>query len=395
MSATETPAALRWDLARLARRAWSQRLALLRFHAVVAVLAIGAVFALPRWYSSSVTLVPAPSDGLSLDFSGLGAGLGGALSLGGAPTPQDQLKMVLTSRAVSDSIVTRFALVRFWKLKRLQQAREKLGENTTITTPKEGQVVVAVEAKSPTMARDLAAAYASVAAAEAVRLKTSLAADRRRYLEGRLNDLESDITAASRRVRAFEEQHGAVALPEQTKETMEAAGTLQAQVALLETELAGARRYFTDQMPQVAVLRDHIAELKRQIDRIARHGGTMLIKSDDLPALKQEYVKLTREQMSLTAVSELLRRVYEQARVEESNPVPSFSVLDAADLPERHSRPKRALTVVLALALSAAGSLGALQWQEMKSRRAARPAGEDTPASDVIPTGDEPARRAA
>jgi uncharacterized protein involved in exopolysaccharide biosynthesis len=185
-----------------------------------------------------------------------------------------------------------------------------------------------------------------------------------------------------------------VALPEQTKETMDAAGTLQAQVALLETELAGARRYFTDQAPPVTLLTDRIAELKRQIDRLARQGGTMLIKGAALPALKQEYVKLTREQVSLTAVSELLRRVYEQARVEEANPVPTFSLLDAADVPERHSRPKRGLTVALALALSIACSLGVLQWREIRAARTgAAPVARATPeSSDEVGEGE---RRAA
>jgi uncharacterized protein involved in exopolysaccharide biosynthesis len=356
---------LRLDGRRFARVAWERRAWLLRFHAVVLVLAIGVVLLLPRWFTSSVTMVPAPGDGLSLDFSGLGAGLGGtALSLGGAPTPQDQLKIVVTSRAVADSIVDRFDLVHRWKLKRQRDARQKLAECTTITTPKEGQIVVAVEALSPVMARDLAAAYAEYAASEAVRLKTSLATQRREYLDRRLDELEGEITLAGSKVRAFEELHGAVALPEQAKETMEAAGTLEAQVAMLETELASARRYFTDQAPQVAMMRDRITELKRQLDRLVRHGGPLMIKGAELPELKQEYLRLTREQLSLTAVSELLRRVYEQARVEEANPVPTFSVLDQADLPERHSRPQRGLTVALAMALSMTTSMGVLYWKD-------------------------------
>jgi uncharacterized protein involved in exopolysaccharide biosynthesis len=358
---------------------------LLRFHAAVAVVAVGVVLLLPRWYTSSVTLVPAPSDGLSLDFTGLGAGLPGAsFSLSGGPTPQDQLAMVLRSRAVADSIVERFGLVRRWKLKRHEQARERLAECVTLTTPKEGQVVVAVEARTPAFARDLAAAYAAFGGSEAVRLKTSLAAQRRDYLEARLADVETEIAAASQRLREFEEHHGAIALPEQTKETMNAAGTLQAQVALLETELAGVRRYFTDQSTQATMLRDRITELRRQVDRLARQGGTLLLKGAELPALKQEYLRLTREQVSLTAVSELLRRVYEQARVEEANPVPSFSVLDAADLPERHSRPQRGLTVVLALGLAALGSLAWLQWLETRGPRLAAAAGAGDPPAPAV-----------
>lgn len=353
------------DLRTLAVVAWRRRFWLLKIQAAVAVLVVGVTFLLPRWYTASVTLVPAPKDGLSLDFSGVGTGIGGAsLNLGNAPSPQDQLKMVVTSRAVADSMVQRFDLIHRWKLKRHVQARERLAEHTTVTLPKEGQIVIAVEARSPALARDMAAAYADFSASEAVRLKTSLAAQRRVYLEARFREIERDIDLASERVRAFEEEHGAVALPEQTRETMSAAGTLQAQVALLETELAAARRYFTDEAPAVRLLTDRIAELRRQLNRLARQGGTWLLKGAELPALKQEYLTLTREQLSLTAVSELLRRFYEQARVEEANPVPTFSVLDYPELPERHSRPKRGMTTAVALLLSLAVSLGYLYWRE-------------------------------
>src|SRR5207237_10427769 len=105
---------------------------------------------------------------------------------------------------------------------------------------------------------------------------------------------------------------------------------------------------------EVRMLSDQIDELQHQIELLARRGGTLIPQARALPALKQEYLQLSREQMSLTAVSELLRRVYEQARVEEANPVATFSVLDGADLPERHSRPKRGLTVALCLAAAMA-----------------------------------------
>lgn len=78
--------------------------------------------------------------------------------------------------------------------------------------------------------------------------------------------------------------------------------------------------------------------------------------------VRQTYLQLTRDHQGLVAVAELMRRAREQARVEESNPVPAFSLLDAAELPERHARPQRGLIVFLAVALCAAGSLARLWW---------------------------------
>ena len=361
------------DLGRLARVAWERRRRLIPLYAAVGTTAIAVTLLLPRWYASSATLVPSPGDGLSLDFSGLGNGLGSALGVGGVTTPQDQLRLVVRSRAVADSIVERFDLVHYWRLGSREQAREELARHVMVTTPLAGQVVVAVEARSPALARDMTAAYVSCATRVALRLKTSLALRRRLYLQARLGEVERDIGVASARVREFEQKNGAIALPQQVKQAMEAAGALRAEVALLETELVSARRYFTEQSPPVVALRDRIAARNRQIEALARKGGTMLPEGLGLPAFQQQYFELTREQMSLTAVSELLRRVYEQTRVEEANPVPTFSVLDAPELAERRSRPKRAMTVCIALALSMLYSIGFIQWQEMRAAGRSQP----------------------
>ena len=361
MTARANTAPIRLDLRHIARLTWRHRRELLIINGIVAALAIGVVFLLPCWYASSVTLVPAPGDAATPDFTGAAAMLASrSLSLDSGPTPQDELKMVLTSRAVADSVIRHLDLSARWQIDGLDRTREELGNHTNITTPKQGQIIIETEARTKALARDMAVSYTYFAASEGRRLKQSLAMQRRVYLEARLTELEREIGTASAHVQEFEQTHRMVALPEQTRGTMDAAGMIQSQAAMLETELAAARRYFTDQSPEVMVLRDRLDELNRQLRDLTSRGGTLLLKSDDLPALKQQYLKLTREQQSLMAVSELLRRVYEQARVEEANPVPMFSILDAAELPERRSRPHRGLTVALALALSLSASVGLL-----------------------------------
>jgi tyrosine-protein kinase Etk/Wzc len=362
------PGVWRFDLARTMSLVWDHRFWFARTHIVVGSVALATVLLLPRWYASSVTLVPAPKDGLGLDLTGTSALMGNAgLGLGLQPTPQDQLRMVLKSRAVADSLVNAFSLQTRWHLRHRLQARERLAEHTTITTPKEGQVLVTVEAREPALARAVTAAYARYAASEGIRLKSSLATQRRAYLESRLAELEGEITRASERLRRFEEKNRALSLPDQARQTVDAYGTLRSQVVLLETEMAAARRYFTEQSPEVVSLRDRIGELERQLGRLAHEGGALLPKGDDLPALRQQYLAYMREQASLVAVGEVLRRVYEQARVEEANPVPTFSVLDAAEMPERHSRPRRGLILFLALGLTTVGSLSWLVWRDQPS----------------------------
>lgn len=354
----------RFSLARLAERAWSERRRLALVHLLAAGLSVALVLLLPRWYRASVTLVPAPHDGLSLDLTG-GAPIAGAMfGLGAGPTPQDQLRAVVRSRAVADSLVQRFRLRARWNLERQEQARRQLAEHTTITTPREGEVQIEVEARDAVLARDLADGYARASAEASIRLKSSLAAQRRVYLERRMADVEHELAQATARLRMFEEQHRALSLPDQARETMESYGALRAQRALLQTELAAARRWYAESAPEVQTLRDRVQELDHQVEELAAKGGPLDPGGEELPALREQYLVLAREVASVTAVAELLRRAREQARVEEANPVPAFSVLDAAEVPERHSRPQRALTVALALLLCAAASTVWLWWSD-------------------------------
>ncbi len=353
----------RFSVPRLVSRAWAERLRLLQVHAAVAAVTVACVLLLPRWYTSSVTLVPSSRDGLSLDLTGGGAPLAGAMfGLGAGPTPQDQLRAVIRSRAVADSLVQRFGLRERWHLRRQDDARQALARHTTITTPREGEVHIDVEARDPVLARDLAAGYAHFGGSESIRLKSSLATQRRSYLEGHMAEVEREILVASARLRSFEEEHGAVSLPDQARETIDAYGTLRAQRAMLQTELVAARRWFADGAPEVRTLLDRIGELDRQVGDMAVRGGPLQPSGQDLPALRQQYLERSREEASVIAVAELLRRAREQARVEEANPVPAFSLLDAAEVPERHSRPQRGLTVLLSLVLCASGSLVWLWW---------------------------------
>ncbi len=393
MSADPMPPAWRFDVGRLARLALRHRSWLLKVNGAAAVLVVVVVLLLPRWYTSGVTLMPGQRDGLALDLGGTGVGLGaGAILTGQQSTPQDQLRIVLQSRAVADSLVRAFHLRERWGIPYMDRARKRLAECTTITTPKEGQVVIEVEARTPRLAFELAAAYARYAAQESGRLKRSLAGQRRVYLEARLGELDRELARAGGRLRAFEESHRAVSLPDQARATLEADGELLGQLAVLETELAATRRYFTESSPEVLALRDRAGELRRQLQRLQRDGADLLPGGGALPALKQEYLGLAREQASLLAVSEALRRLYEQARVEEANPVPTFSILDDATLPERASRPPRTLTVLLSMALVLAGSLLHLQGRAGAAERAAAGRGA---AAGAPPSELDPARRAA
>jgi uncharacterized protein involved in exopolysaccharide biosynthesis len=65
-----------------------------------------------------------------------------------------------------------------------------------------------------------------------------------------------------------------------------------------------------------------------------------------------EYARLLRNLKVQEAVYELLTQQYEQAKIMELKDTPTVQFLDEAGVPEKKSRPKRALIVAFALVLS-------------------------------------------
>lgn len=71
------------------------------------------------------------------------------------------------------------------------------------------------------------------------------------------------------------------------------------------------------------------------------------------PELQLEYDRLEREVQVAQEVYLTLKRQYEEARVEEVNDTPVLTVVDSALAPVRHSRPRRAASVAIAVFLGA------------------------------------------
>jgi G-rich domain on putative tyrosine kinase len=74
-----------------------------------------------------------------------------------------------------------------------------------------------------------------------------------------------------------------------------------------------------------------------------------------LPLLGVEWADLYRRMKIQETVYELLNQQYELARIQEAKEIPTVSVIDPANLPERKSSPHRLVIIALVTILSLAG----------------------------------------
>lgn len=329
-------------------------------------LAVVASLILPPRYTATAQLLP-PSD--ENDVFGLSAVLGGGLSSGlsklrsglaGVATPSDIMRAILSSRSVMERVAERCSISFHYRIRRpsLEKAVLQLREMTRISVGDDGVVRISVEAKSRTLAADIANTY--VAELDSFLRYSNISRGRnlRIFVGHRLAQAESSLWAARETLKRFQQAHGVAAVDDETRVAIDAYARLKSQLIAREAELEAARSVTSDANPYTLTLIQEVAGLRDELSKIERGGSSggfgigFGVSLDKLPAVAAEFAKLF---LSLRVQEEsyaTLYQQYEYARILEARDTPILTVLDYAVPPERRSFPKRTIIVVSVLVFS-------------------------------------------
>jgi tyrosine-protein kinase Etk/Wzc len=308
---------------------------------------------LPNIYTATTMILAMEEDkgGLSAMMAQMGglAGISGVGALGG-PTKTDLYISMLKSETVRDPIIDRFKLLEVYKEKFRVDAYRALDKKAVVTAgKKDGIISIAVSDKDPKRAADMANEYVEELGRLAARLNMSGAGKNRLFLEESLATAKADLTKAGDDLKAFQAKNKMVNVTEQAKASIEGVAQLRAQLAVQEVQLAAMLRQFTESSQEVKRARVTVGNLKAQIARLEGSGGNSSIPSvGSVPQLGQDYLRLMREFKIQETMVELLTNQYKLARLSESKDLSPFQVLQKAKVPERKSKPARALMVITA-----------------------------------------------
>ena len=186
------------------------------------------------------------------------------------------VKNYIITSAKNDSI-------RNWK------ARIKLKKMIEVSTQPSGVVVVRVDAKSPVAAAAIANRSVELIDNLNVRFRRNQAAERRKFTEGFLSDVEGRLDASEDRLETF----------------------------------------------------------------LLQNRSLLSMRGDQSPVLKRQEERLRAETLRLTALKEQLESTIENARLTEYNNAPMVARVDSASPPEKRSGPPRTLIALGSVLLAA------------------------------------------
>jgi len=319
------------------------------------VLACGATLLMPNIYTATAKILP-PSEGkggLSAMLGGMGdlAALAGISAGGGSG---DLYVAMLQSRTVSDAIIGRFDLMQVYEQEFRTLAYEALNKHVSVSLgKKDGIISVSVDDEDPERAAAMANAYVDELKKLNIELNLSNAGRERLFLERRLAVVKSDLVLAEENLRQFQEQNKAIRIDAQASAIIEAIAQLKAELAGKEVQLGVLLSYQTEQNPDVKALREGVAQIKDQIRRLEQSPsgkevtGDVFITTADVPALGVQYARLLRDFKVQETLFELLTKQYEVAKISEAKNTSTIQVLDEAFVPDKKSKPKRSLIVLM------------------------------------------------
>lgn len=341
----------------------------------------------PDIYQSTATLVPlSPArSGLSTALGELGGSFPAALGFMGRDNPVDRLLAVLQSRTLALEVIQHLTLLplffpeqwdaaqQHWRRPRpptLQDAVRELSSMVSITGSRQGMITLVVSHPDPALSAAIANRYVQ-ALQQALNDKAfSLAKKNRLFIAAQLEKTRQELTLAEETLKQFELQHRIIAIEAQTAVAVEAVARLEEQIRAKEVQLGVQQRLLTGANREVYLLREELRELYGQHAQLQYGGPTtptaktaktpedqVAFALDDTPDIKMRYARLQREAFVQNKLFTLLAQQLEQAKIDEVRDETTFQVIDRAIPPEKRSKPKRFLTVLLSIPLSAFGGI--------------------------------------
>lgn len=359
---------------------------------IVGIVAGAISFAMPNVYKAGTKLLP-PQQAQS-GAAALLSQLGGAASLAGAAAglknPSDVYIGMLKSRTTADRLIAGFNLQKVYGEDTLEQTRKVLEANSAINAGKDGLITIEVEDEDRKRAAQLANGYV----AELIKLNKVLAvteaSQRRLFFERQLELAKDNLANAEMRLKGSLDTRGVISVDAESRAVVETVGRLRAQISAKEIQLSSMQAFVTANNPEYKRTQEELSSLRAELSRLengrpgneAESGAASGAGAGRQAGL--ENIKVLRDVKYYQMLYELLAKQYEVARLDEAKDTAIIQVLDPAVEPERKSKPKRAIIVVLSAVLAffaavawafvletknkvLAAPEGAQQWKELKT----------------------------
>jgi len=312
-----------------------------------AVSSIIVSLILPNIYTATAKVLPPQKEGGG--FGQLG-GLAAAVGLGSGFGGSAELYVsLIKSRSVADAVIKKLDLVKEFKAKTVDEARQKF-TNTVKVQSGAGVITITANHIKPEMAARLVNVTVEELGRRTVQLNLAKVSKEHSFLEKRLDVVKKDLIKAEDELKNFAQKNKAIRMDDQARASIDGIAKLKAELASKEVQLAAMRSYQTDESQGVKALAAATDRLKSELGSLAANGGGVgegIPSVGNIPNLALEYTRRLREVKIQEAILEQLTKQNEVEKINEHRDTTSLQIVDDAVVPDLKSKPKRSLIVIV------------------------------------------------
>lgn len=327
---------------------------IISFVVLACLVAVVVALLLPKTYEATTKIMPPqqnPSAAVAL-LSQLGplANMEGHDL--GLRNPSELYVDMLRSHAVADDLIQRFSLMQVYRDKDIADARHDLAEASAIDMSRDSMISVTVSDHDPQRAADIANAYIEELEKLTQTLAVTEAGRRRLFFEQEVKKSADDLASAELALKKTQEKTGIFHLDSQARAMIDSLTLLQAQLTAKEAQVEAMRSFATAENPEYVRARQEVEALRAELSRVkAGQGVTSLadISTRNMPEAALEYVRRLRDVRYQESLLEALTKQYEIARIDEAKEAAIIQTLDKATRPNRKSKPRRSVIVLITM----------------------------------------------
>lgn len=264
---------------------------------------------------------------------------------------------ILYGNAALDQIADEFDLYDWYGIvntKREQEAaREKLKKAITIDqvtssrTPFFYILEIGFISKDPSLAVKIATRSVKLLEERFRKITMEQILGREEFIEQRVQLVEQRIADAKNAIFSFQQTYGTIDLATQSREQNRLISELRSEIIRKELELSNLSKYARPNDARVVRLRDEIERKTQLISELKAGSSHGFVALEKIPQLQMELQELERDLKTQEELYFVLKKEYETVKIEESNNLNNFQIIEAATIPEVPYGPRRKIVCVL------------------------------------------------
>lgn len=313
----------------------------------ISLIAVVISFLITPTYIAKTQFLPPQQQQSSASalLQGLGAVGGLAAAATGLKNPADQYIAFMKTQSIQDAMIERYKLQERYSEKYKVDARKELTERTKISAGKDGIIQLEVEDKDPVYAAELANGYVQELKGLITRLSLTEAQQRRQFFGIKLNEAKTELAVADKVLRST--GINASTLKSSPLAAVEIVAKLKGAITAQEVKIGGLRGYLSGDSPE---LNQALIELTTLRNQLAKAEKDDPLSNND--RVEESYVERYREYKYKETLFEMFAKQYELARIDEAREGAIIQVIDIALPPEKKSKPRRTIIVILSALIS-------------------------------------------